>query len=390
LQQKYSQTLRFFRVAEALSMGEQARAGQHVHVLLRINDAYHDVNGTILRVQPPHDGQHMIDVSLDIPGRSMIRSLHASYVMPGYASSSASKLPAANSTTSIASWGGCRRFIYVHIPKTGGTTIGSSWRTDIPFNRDDARIAMIARLRRECDACGDSHEVTAEAQRRQFGYKAWDASVRFATVRNPYDLLLSMFFYSRGKCERHEAEASGFGEDCPYLLPNESHDLHRVDTRLSTIEQRRHFASWLEHHDVVARAAGWSGNGTSVDVRVGTRQAHSRFLWPHHIARALEPYQKPTCQRSWLTDVDGSEMLVRAVRMEDDEAFRGYSTPGGLLDLMCTRRPPHRPPEEPAIQNFSPEHGRRASFYTPRLCAIVATWFAQDFDEFGYDVNDCA
>lgn len=71
-----------------------------------------------------------------------------------------------------------RRWIFVHIPKTGGTSIEASLPGHLRANRPDIRHWSAVELR---GACGD----------------LWNTALTFSVIRNPWDRAVSAWAYQR-------------------------------------------------------------------------------------------------------------------------------------------------------------------------------------------------
>ena len=75
------------------------------------------------------------------------------------------------------------KFIFVHIPKTAGTTICSSW--------DGAALKQICK---QTGILGGTHKTALQLRE---GYpKEWSEYTKFTVVRNPYDRFVSGFFFT--------------------------------------------------------------------------------------------------------------------------------------------------------------------------------------------------
>lgn len=103
------------------------------------------------------------------------------------------------------------KYVFIHIPKTGGTSIRKALLNNSKFCVDEI-------------SCSDHHlidphetqvvtnmfnHVTVDDLKKYFKEKNWDWSsyYKFAFVRNPYDLNVSNFFYYHQKL-KHQADVS--------------------------------------------------------------------------------------------------------------------------------------------------------------------------------------
>ena len=96
---------------------------------------------------------------------------------------------------------GCSRIGYVHVPKTGGSTIIAVLRN----TTTDIKETILPTL--PSDPYSWYHSP-ALAQQAYFGNDEWDQAWTFALVRNPYIYIMSHFFFSFSPqgCERTTAD----------------------------------------------------------------------------------------------------------------------------------------------------------------------------------------
>lgn len=78
------------------------------------------------------------------------------------------------------------KFIFVHIPKTAGTTICSSWEG-----------SPLKHICRDDGILGGGHK-TALQLREEYPYE-WENYLTFSVVRNPFDRFVSKFFFAHLK-----------------------------------------------------------------------------------------------------------------------------------------------------------------------------------------------
>ncbi len=76
------------------------------------------------------------------------------------------------------------KFIFIHIPKTGGSSIRQSLSAIAP-RQDRAALNRFG-----------AH-ITATDMKKRVRPEVWDTYFKFAFVRNPYDRLVSLWYYVR-------------------------------------------------------------------------------------------------------------------------------------------------------------------------------------------------
>lgn len=243
----------------------------------------------------------------------------------------------------------CSQWAFVHIPKTGGTSVMEMMMRETPaaqllLDLDACRCGEL------CDCSDmrhrpDLHHHSARNQNLRID----DNVTSFSVVRNPYDWAVSQFFY-------------GIQEKCPNANC-------ATDICMHSDSPKRDFTSWLAAED-------HTKNPFSCDL----------------IANRVKIDDKPVSQRAWLTDELDNIVVKHVIRLEDHDTFRAFSTVDGLVPTLCgdgaldavntsdTTTAPHRKRSS---------HGHRSLYYTDVTCEIVARRFQVDFETFGYDINNC-
>ncbi|HLL31981.1 MAG TPA: sulfotransferase family 2 domain-containing protein [Allosphingosinicella sp.] len=101
------------------------------------------------------------------------------------------------------------KFVYVHLPKTGGTSI---------------RKALESKSETESFISRDRKHMSARQIRDYLGTETYSSMTSFAHVRNPWDLEVSAYHY---------------------VLQNEGHYLHNVFKKLGSFDN---YISWRCRH----------------------------------------------------------------------------------------------------------------------------------------------
>lgn len=132
-----------------------------------------------------------------------------------------------------------RRFIFIHIPKCGGTSLEDVvWPG--PRRAEDLWEGFIDRWHNPYQTGGLQH-LTARLVRQHVGTATFDACFRFAFVRNPFDRVLSQYRYMRRRPDLRDFIGLGAEDD---LL-----------TYLQRIQTRRH-VQWMAQSDFLLDADG--------------------------------------------------------------------------------------------------------------------------------------
>ena len=76
------------------------------------------------------------------------------------------------------------KFIFIHIPKTAGTTICSSWEG-----------SLLKHICKETGVLGGTHKSAMDL--KAMFPQEWDEYFKFTVVRNPYDRFVSKFFFKQ-------------------------------------------------------------------------------------------------------------------------------------------------------------------------------------------------
>ena len=186
-----------------------------------------------------------------------------------------------------------RRFIFIHIPKCGGTSLEDVvW--PVPRRVEDLWGGFIDPWHNPYQTGGLQH-LTAALVRQHVGAAEFDRCFRFAFVRNPFDRVLSQYRYMRRRADLREFIGMGVEDD--------------LMTYLQRIQTRQH-VQWMPQCDFlldadgtclvdhVAKleqaAAGFAKVVAHLGLPPGTRLPHSNAHDGPRPDRATLPY----CQRA--------------------------------------------------------------------------------------------
>lgn len=243
-----------------------------------------------------------------------------------------------------------QRLGFVHIPKTGGTTVILAMREDHCAMKSLHSLVMWPR--------SNLFHETARMQRERSSAD-WDSAYTFGIVRNPFDWAVSQFFYNmRDRCTWVRKPACKYA-DLVYRDGNTTNYVYNES-------HREYFTTWLKEHDEIASRTG------------------QQFMEPNMISRNLST---STSQLAWLTDSDGRSLVRHVVRLEDEQDYDRHATCEGLRAIMCDRPAP--PTAKGAEHVKTSGHVRSSAYYTALGCDIVRRRFAVDFAAFGYDRDAC-
>ena len=258
---------------------------------------------------------------------------------------------------------GCRRLAFVHIPKTGGSSVISAVRKN-----DVSRALAFPAPQPDPYRY---HHVTAEGQRRYYGATEWDAALSVGVVRNPFTWVVSFVAYARAElCKSYKGNA---------------------------------FAA------VVCNApnirAALEGIFTEANLQSGTWKQY--FLRIQAVVQSQQQTGReasPT-QSAWLKDSQTGETIVDwVVHLEDEQSFgeiAGNPSPV-LQEQLCPKQKWMRKKagwcQNVLTRAFSPgtvlhvrasKHSKPLDYYSPTTCALVAQAYSADFRQFGYNASEC-
>ena len=269
--------------------------------------------------------------------------------------------------------GMCKEFGFVHIPKTGGTTIVEG------LSRCSTQLKQ--NLLQTQNLSPDLHHQSAFRQRRRFGAARWDAAYTFSVVRSPFSWAVSMFFYAMethchrdgspkgSRMENFVNKTDGVIPACSYareLLdpshPGKGRAYHKSHIAL--------FTAWLVEHDELARVTG------------------RPFLTPNLIAiGGLEP---DGTQIAWLSAAKGSRgalSVTHVIKLEDSPDFNRHADCAQLEAVVCNQSAPGNGTSPAAFVKVvkASGHANSTAYYSPRACEVIQRRLAADFEAFGYN-----
>lgn len=194
----------------------------------------------------------------------------------------------------------CRWLGFVHIPKTGGTSVLNAVRSSPLVSSHTVYLKRLNHLPAVTQALRMSEAAAANTKRHSSMFAttaSWDSArtLTFATVRNPFAWAVSQYeFGMRTHCEREDDTAKQRAKfpACAFAERpkpptakdgKDAGDLRKETDASSPIQAtrllREHFAEWLRVHDHRANVTGRHPNS------VGS----SRFMQPNVIAVAKMP-----------------------------------------------------------------------------------------------------
>mmetsp|Transcript_39414 Transcript_39414/g.104010 ORF Transcript_39414/g.104010 Transcript_39414/m.104010 type:complete len:279 (+) Transcript_39414:126-962(+) len=264
----------------------------------------------------------------------------------------------------------CKRFAFVHIPKTGGSTILEMVR----------KHPLLTSLLIDHPKLDPNRHIIAEEQRQHIAPAIWDEAFTFATVRDPFDFAISQFFFHLEAHCPHQTKSKKWAHQPACRIFN-AMQLKGV-SNVTDLSYKYAFNEWLMIMD----------RGEFRDVG---RLAYS----------LLAQNRTGITQLSWVTDTSGKMVVQKVVKLGSHE-YQRLASCDGLVHELCSKA--GTPPplgssgialdfvkrDEFRCKNGSSHanpsrHGSRHYYFTPWSCSIVARHFAADFAAFDYDVAAC-
>jgi hypothetical protein len=176
-----------------------------------------------------------------------------------------------------------RRCIFVHVPKTGGTSIENViWpnaRTE-----EDLWMGFVSKYGNKYQTGGLQHLLASQI-RQEVGREVFGDYFKFAVVRNPWDRAVSQYSYTRIRTDLHEligmTEETSFSE---YLTLIEGHEHVQWQTQFDFL----HDSDGVILVDFVARFERLEQDARTIFSRLNI---DDRTL-PHSNASNRRPYHE--------------------------------------------------------------------------------------------------
>eukprot|EP00928_Gymnodinium_smaydae_P032711 TRINITY_DN2361_c0_g2_i2.p1 TRINITY_DN2361_c0_g2~~TRINITY_DN2361_c0_g2_i2.p1 ORF type:complete len:332 (-),score=39.85 TRINITY_DN2361_c0_g2_i2:75-1070(-) len=272
----------------------------------------------------------------------------------------------------------CKKIAFVHIQKTGGTSLLSLFgkghthlgNDDIPA---DSKMPPGLPVLEHLYLGSASIKLDAVELRKKIGVDEWENAYTVAFVRDPYDYFVSYYFFQLYEASKKREQP---------LRKKQSLLAGRIVTE----------------HDILH---GWGvegpgerllGNYTSLALddprhKIGF-EIMMRFIKDNKAQSSLHT------QLAHVSDASGNILVKHIMKTGSAEQQRFLSC-SGILKQVCTdgkalaSRIPGCIDKVVSAINVSPRKADSIQFYSPEMCAMVATHFARDFDAFGFDKQRC-
>lgn len=114
----------------------------------------------------------------------------------------------------------CHKFIFIHVYKAAGTSIASALRSQTEFPQESLKTIILQKSGLVPKASQFNDHITARELREKIDPKIFDRYFKFAFVRNPWDLQVSLY---------------------EYILKNKKHALH---SKVASMKDFEEFIRW--------------------------------------------------------------------------------------------------------------------------------------------------
>jgi hypothetical protein len=225
-------------------------------------------------------------------------------------------------------------FLFIHIPKTAGTSIFTAMLKSCQGTRAELNHYRM----------GQKKHASAFTARGVLTPAQWNHAFKFSVVRNPWDRMVSMWRYGRRQTR----------------LKGGVRVLHTLNVPLNEID--------AVVHGILTKPFPW-----------WIHEFCRRYRWfPAHNHQSQPPYIKgdPPPQTAWFTDpLNGSTVLDKIYRFENLAELEH--------DLAAILGQPF------VLPHLNPsETGPYAAHYDPETHDWVARVFAADIKRYGYKFDE--
>lgn len=279
--------------------------------------------------------------------------------------------------------GSCSNFTFVHIPKTGGSSVLYALGNRL---EKGSRPSDKQHLLRSLDlnlTDNENYHDTARFQFKNCLARAcnWEAAVTFAVVRNPFDLIVSTFFWSAEKFEETDRIS---GHTRRRFRSDRSQSIWNIAPRVTALSQKG------SDHTKSIRELSTLFNRWLVGEDQRTRH-HGIFLDFTAFARGMKRdgsiHSSQVSQLAWVTDPRGKVIVSRIIKFESIDLQIVTST-AGLVPMLCNQSNVSAD-ALPSFRVNPSRHGPSSLYYDAATCEIIRRRFSQDFRQFGYNPNPC-
>lgn len=228
-----------------------------------------------------------------------------------------------------------RKFIFVHIPKTAGTSVSAVLAriidpvTDVHFSRKNWRPDNLHKAGLNPEIKLSKHATTKQIV-RAMGKKAFDGYFSFAICRNPYARALSSYGFIRQKATNIATGLTRNGKPLPPLPPNQpdismfldiSFDdlcisLPKIQRKLGLFKPQVHWLPKPDCVNMVGRLETFQADMKTILDSIGVEGAET-IRMPHK-----NRHNQPDAWRNMSYE---SARAIRAFYAADFDRF-GYST----------------------------------------------------------------
>ena len=235
------------------------------------------------------------------------------------------------------------KILFVHIPKTGGTSISSCLEKNeklVQKKSFDFKNAIRKKLFRkknyEIKPFNFKHAI-AEKMLDEIGTEKNNYK-KFTIVRNPWDLVVSFYFHLRKPLSQTELFSEG---NISYLNPVEA-----------------------------------SMNACKMDFKSWVKIYYDPYLRPRQIEETRFPYPVSHFykQLDWITNINGEILVDKILKFEEPNEWKNYLKGLGLKDTN----------DLDVKLNSSKRRVDYKYYYDDEIKNIIGQYFKKDIDKFDY------